>query len=107
MTALNIEDLRQAARRRLPRAIFEFIDGVWAHIPTLANDLLLTVTAATPKPVQLRFERMPKADKRRRADLSVLNEDVAKRANLSKGAVYFYFESKRAIFDALVGGLDR
>jgi CO/xanthine dehydrogenase FAD-binding subunit len=27
-----------------------------------ANDLLLTVTAATPKPVQLRFERMPKAD---------------------------------------------
>lgn len=29
-------------------------------------------------------------------------EDVAKRANLSKGAVYFYFESKRAIFDALV-----
>ena len=27
MTALNIEDLRQAARRRLPRAIFEFIDG--------------------------------------------------------------------------------
>lgn len=29
-------------------------------------------------------------------------EDVAKRARLSKGAVYFYFESKRAIFDALV-----
>jgi len=29
-------------------------------------------------------------------------EDVARRANLSKGAVYFYFESKRAIFDALV-----
>lgn len=29
-------------------------------------------------------------------------EDIAKRANLSKGAVYFYFESKRAIFDALV-----
>jgi AcrR family transcriptional regulator len=29
-------------------------------------------------------------------------EDVAKRANLSKGAVYFYFASKRAIFDALV-----
>jgi CO/xanthine dehydrogenase FAD-binding subunit len=27
----------------------------------LTNDLLLTVTAATPKPVQLRFERMPKA----------------------------------------------
>ena len=29
-------------------------------------------------------------------------EDVAARANLSKGAVYFYFESKRSIFDALV-----
>ncbi len=29
-------------------------------------------------------------------------EDVAKRARLSKGAVYFYFDSKRAIFDALV-----
>ncbi|MFZ5481487.1 MAG: TetR/AcrR family transcriptional regulator [Myxococcota bacterium] len=29
-------------------------------------------------------------------------EDVAKRANLSKGAVYFYFDSKRAIFEALV-----
>lgn len=29
-------------------------------------------------------------------------EDVARRANLSKGAVYFYFPSKRAIFDALV-----
>ena len=29
-------------------------------------------------------------------------EDVAKRANLSKGAVYFYFESKRDLFLALV-----
>lgn len=29
-------------------------------------------------------------------------EDIARRANLSKGAVYFYFPSKRAIFDALV-----
>lgn len=29
-------------------------------------------------------------------------EDIARRANLSKGAVYFYFDSKRAIFDALV-----
>lgn len=29
-------------------------------------------------------------------------EDVAARANLSKGAVYFYFDSKRAIFDAIV-----
>ncbi len=29
-------------------------------------------------------------------------EDVASRAGLSKGAVYFYFESKREIFDALV-----
>lgn len=29
-------------------------------------------------------------------------EDVAKRAHLSKGAVYFYFDTKRAIFDALV-----
>lgn len=34
--------------------------------------------------------------------LSARVEDVAQRANLSKGAVYFYFESKRAIFDALV-----
>lgn len=29
-------------------------------------------------------------------------EDVAKRARLSKGAVYFYFTSKRELFDALV-----
>jgi len=29
-------------------------------------------------------------------------EDIAARARLSKGAVYFYFDSKRAIFDALV-----
>jgi len=28
-------------------------------------------------------------------------EDVAKRAGLSKGAVYFYFPSKKAIFEAL------
>ncbi len=28
-------------------------------------------------------------------------EDIAKRAGLSKGAVYFYFSSKRAIFDTL------
>jgi len=28
--------------------------------------------------------------------------DVAKRAELSKGAVYFYFDSKRALFDALI-----
>lgn len=37
-----------------------------------------------------------------RGYLAARVEDVAKRANLSKGAVYFYFESKRAIFDALV-----
>ena len=29
-------------------------------------------------------------------------EDVAARARLSKGAVYFYFKSKRELFDALV-----
>ena len=29
-------------------------------------------------------------------------EDVARAAALSKGAVYFYFDSKRALFDALV-----
>ena len=27
MRAINIDDLRAAAKRRLPRAIFEFIDG--------------------------------------------------------------------------------
>jgi AcrR family transcriptional regulator len=37
-----------------------------------------------------------------RGYLAARVEDVAKRAGLSKGAVYFYFESKRAIFDALV-----
>jgi AcrR family transcriptional regulator len=37
-----------------------------------------------------------------RGYLAARVEDVAKRANLSKGAVYFYFDSKRAIFDALV-----
>ena len=34
--------------------------------------------------------------------LATRMEDVAKRAHLSKGAVYFYFESKRALFDALI-----
>jgi AcrR family transcriptional regulator len=29
-------------------------------------------------------------------------EDIAKRAGLSKGGVYFHFESKRVIFDALL-----
>lgn len=37
-----------------------------------------------------------------RGYLAARVEDVARRANLSKGAVYFYFDSKRAIFDALV-----
>ena len=27
MTAINIEDLRKSARRRLPRAVFDFVDG--------------------------------------------------------------------------------
>lgn len=34
--------------------------------------------------------------------LSARVEDVAARAMLSKGAVYFYFKSKRELFDALV-----
>ncbi len=34
--------------------------------------------------------------------LATRMEDVAKRAQLSKGAVYFYFDSKRALFDALI-----
>jgi CO/xanthine dehydrogenase FAD-binding subunit len=32
-----------------------------------ADDLLLTITAATPRPVQLRFDRVPSADKLRHA----------------------------------------
>lgn len=34
--------------------------------------------------------------------LSARMDDVARRARLSKGAVYFYFKSKRELFDALV-----
>jgi len=34
--------------------------------------------------------------------LATRMEDVAKRAQLSKGAVYFYFGSKRELFDALI-----
>jgi AcrR family transcriptional regulator len=37
-----------------------------------------------------------------RGYLAARVDDVAKRADLSKGAVYFYFKSKRDIFDALV-----
>lgn len=37
-----------------------------------------------------------------RGYLSTRVEDVARRARLSKGAVYFYFKSKRELFDALV-----
>ncbi len=36
-----------------------------------------------------------------RGYLAARVEDIAKRAGLSKGAVYFYFPSKRGIFDAL------
>jgi AcrR family transcriptional regulator len=36
-----------------------------------------------------------------RGFLAARVEDVAGRAGLSKGAVYFYFPSKRALFDAL------
>jgi AcrR family transcriptional regulator len=34
--------------------------------------------------------------------LNTRMDDVAKRAQLSKGAVYFYFDSKQALFNALV-----
>lgn len=37
-----------------------------------------------------------------RGYLAARVEDVARRARLSKGAVYFYFHSKRELFDALV-----
>ncbi len=37
-----------------------------------------------------------------RGFLAARVEDIAARAGLSKGAVYFYFPSKRAMFDALV-----
>lgn len=37
-----------------------------------------------------------------RGYLSARVEDIAARAGLSKGAVYFYFVSKREVFDALV-----
>jgi AcrR family transcriptional regulator len=37
-----------------------------------------------------------------RGYLAARMEDVARRARLSKGAVYFYFESKHALFEALV-----
>jgi len=37
-----------------------------------------------------------------RGFLAARVEDIAARAGLSKGSVYFYFPSKRAIFDALV-----
>ncbi len=37
-----------------------------------------------------------------RGYLAARVDDVAKRAGLSKGAVYFYFKNKRALFDALV-----
>lgn len=36
-----------------------------------------------------------------RGFLAARVDDVAQRAGLSKGAVYFYFSSKRALFDAL------
>ena len=37
-----------------------------------------------------------------RGYLAARVEDIASRAGLSKGAVYFYFTSKREVFDALV-----
>ena len=37
-----------------------------------------------------------------RGYLATRVDDVARRAGLSKGAVYFYFKNKRALFDALV-----
>ncbi len=39
MTFASIEDLRQAARRRLPRAIFDFIDGGAQDEVTLRHNI--------------------------------------------------------------------
>jgi L-lactate dehydrogenase (cytochrome) len=36
--AVNIEDLRQGARRRLPRAVFDYIDGGADREHTLASN---------------------------------------------------------------------
>jgi CO/xanthine dehydrogenase FAD-binding subunit len=66
-----------------------------------ADDLLLTVTAATPRPVQLRFDRAPSADELRRAlDAAIPTggyfSDVHGSPAYRRRVTYYYAEQIRA-----------
>jgi CO/xanthine dehydrogenase FAD-binding subunit len=66
-----------------------------------AGDLLLTVTAATPRPVQLRFEQVPSTTELRRAlDASIAADgyfnDVHGSAAYKRHVTYYFAEQIRA-----------
>jgi CO/xanthine dehydrogenase FAD-binding subunit len=65
------------------------------------GDLLLTVTAATARPVQLRFDRLPSADALRHAIDAAIKEsdwfdDVHGSAPYKRHLTYYYAEQIRA-----------
>ena len=66
-----------------------------------ASDLLLTITAATARPVQLRFEAMPSAAELRQAidaavDEALWFDDVHGSAPYKRHLAYYYAEQIRA-----------
>ncbi|MGC2409659.1 MAG: FAD binding domain-containing protein [Methyloceanibacter sp.] len=66
-----------------------------------ADDLLLTVTAATPRPVQLRFDRAPSADELRHAIGATIPDDgyfddVHGSPAYRRRLTYYYAEQIRA-----------
>ena len=70
-----------------------------------ARDLLLTITAATPKPVQLRFERAPSADALRHAiDEAIPTgfyfDDVHGSPAYRRRLTYYFAEEIRAELEA-------
>ena len=75
------------------------------------DDLLLTITAATPRPVQLRFDRSPSAAELRHAiDDAVPAEgwfdDVHGSAAYKRHLTYYYAEQIRAELAARSGGMN-
>jgi CO/xanthine dehydrogenase FAD-binding subunit len=66
-----------------------------------SNDLLLTVTASTARPIQLRFDRMPSAEELRHAIGTTIKDtdwfgDVHGSAPYKRHLTYYYAEQIRA-----------
>ena len=88
---------RRASLTKLGRSAALIIGTQCAH----GNDLLLTITAATPRPVQLRFKRVPSAeDMRREIDARIPADayfnDVHGSTVYKRHLTYFFSEQIRA-----------